>query len=71
MDNNRLNEIRRTLWNFKYQENYNEEVYQAAVDLISTIDAETERQTRIREWTVVWFVVLFFICFVVGCLVLR
>lgn len=64
MDKKCIDQIRQIFWNYKYQKDYNEEIYQSAVKLISHFDAEEERQSRIREWTVVWFVVLFFMSFV-------
>lgn len=40
MSEKELNEIRKFFWNYKYSENYNEEIYEEAVRLIQYIDSK-------------------------------
>ncbi len=39
-----LEEIRKFFWNYKYSENYDPEVYQMVVDLISYVDKNQEKR---------------------------
>ena len=43
MTEERLNDIRKFFWNYKYLENYDERIYEMVCELIAHIDASKER----------------------------